>query len=43
MELTTLATLNPLCTDIVPLTPLQLMPFKLQAKPVPTVLSEVGL
>lgn len=41
MELSALAMLNPLGSEIVPLTPLQLMPFKLQAKSVPTVLSQV--
>ena len=41
MELSALAMLNPLGSEIVPLTPLQLMPFKLQAKSAPMVLSQV--
>ena len=41
MELSALATLNPLGSEIVPLTPLQLMPFKLQAKSALMVLSQV--
>ena len=41
MELSALAMLNPLGSEIVSLTPLQLMPFKLQAKSTPTVLSQV--
>ena len=43
MELATLASLNPLGADIAPLTPYQLMPFKLQpTAALPSLLSEVS-
>lgn len=43
MELATLASLNPLGADIAPLTPYQLMPFKLQPTvALPSLLSEVS-
>ena len=41
MELTALAMLNPLGAIIAPFTTPQLMPFKLQRKSTPTLLSEV--